>query len=353
MTRKALMFLVILGIAGLLLTGCLKTEEPVQQVQSSEAEQDSNAPEIVIKIGFGGPETLPNYRAIKELFKPEIESRTNGRIKVELYPSSQLGDDVKLIESLRSGTLEAAGPTTAPLVGMAPEFAVFDIPFLFESGEVADQILDGEIGSKLNKLLESKGLYNLAWTEMGFRHVTNSVHPITSPSDIKGLKIRTMENPIHLEAWRLLGANPTPMPVSEVFTALQQHAIDGQENPVVAIYGWKFYEVNNYISLTGHVYSPLTFLYSKKLFDSYSPDDQKLIREVALKTGIRGREIARADESSYLEEIKEAGATIVELTAAQKQAFQEVTQPVWDSVAEKVGDELIEELKTELAKVTR
>ncbi|WP_319560680.1 TRAP transporter substrate-binding protein DctP [Marispirochaeta sp.] len=162
-----------------------------------------------------------------------------------------------------------------------------------------------------------------------------------------------MENPIHLEAWRLLGVNPTPMPVSEVFTALQQHAIDGQENPVVAIYGWKFYEVNNYISLTGHVYSPLTFPYSKKLFDSYSPEDQKMIREVALKTGVRDREIARADESSYLEEISEAEATTVELSVAQKQAFQEATQPVWDSVAKKVGEELIKELKADLAKVSR
>ena len=188
---------------------------------------------------------------------------------------------------------------------------------------------------------------------MGFRHVTNSVHAITKPEDIKGLKIRTMENPVHLETWRLLGANPTPMPVSEVFTALQQHAIDGQENPVVAIYGWKFYEVNKFISLTGHVYSPLTFLYSKKIFDSYSVEDQNLIREVALKTGVRGREIARSDEQRYLKEISSNGGTVIELTSAQKQSFQSATQSVWQTVGKKVGEELITELKGEIAKAPR
>jgi len=339
-------------LAASLLNGCMKASEPPAPKAAAPAPAAATvAPQITIKFAVGGPDTLPIFRAAKEYFKPQIEAKSNGRIVVELYPASQLGDDVKLLESLRSGTLEAAGPTSAPLVGIVPEMAIFDIPFLFRNTKVADFILDGKIGQDLNAKLEAKGLYNLAWSEMGFRYLTNSVREIKTPKDIKGLKLRTMENPIHLATWRLLGANPTPMPVSEVFTALKQQAIDGQENPVVAISGWKFYEVNKYITLTGHVYSTLSFLYSKKLFDSYAKEDQDLIRQIAKETGLKGREIARNDEAKYIEDIKKTGlATFTELTADQKKAFQTATASVWDLVTEKAGPDLIKELKAELQK---
>lgn len=350
MRKRIFGFLTVLFAATLLLGGCLKAKEPVKQEAAKES-ASAQAAQITIKFAVGGPETLPIYRAAKDYFKPQIEEKSRGRMKVELYPSSQLGDDVKLIESLRAGTLEATGPTSAPLVGIAPEVAIFDIPFLFKSAKTADFILDGKIGQTLNAKLEEKGLYNLAWSEMGFRYLTNSVREIKAPADVKGLKIRTMENPIHLANWRLLGANPTPMPVSEVFTALKQKAIDGQENPVVAIYGWKFYEVNKYISLTGHVYSTLSFLYSKKILDSYAKEDQDLIRQIAKETGLKGREIARSDEAKYIEDIKKTGTCVItELTPAQKKAFQDATLSVWDLVKEKAGEALIKELKEELAK---
>ena len=141
----------------------------------------AQAGQITIKFAVGGPETLPIYRAAKDYFKPQIEARSNGRIKVELYPSSQLGDDVKLIESVRSGTLEATGPTSGPIVGLVPEVAIFDIPFLFPNAKVADFILDGKIGQLLNARMEAKGIYNLAWSEMGYRYLTNSVREIKAP----------------------------------------------------------------------------------------------------------------------------------------------------------------------------
>jgi tripartite ATP-independent transporter DctP family solute receptor len=338
-------------LAASLLSGCMKSETPPPKAAAPAPAAAPAAPQIVIKFAVGGPDTLPIFRAVKDYFKPQIEAKSNGRIVVELYPGSQLGDDVKLLESLRSGTLEAAGPTSAPLVGIVPQMAIFDIPFLFRNTKVADFILDGKIGQDLTAKLEEKGLYNLAWSEMGFRYLTNGVREIKTPKDIKGLKLRTMENPIHLATWRLLGANPTPMPVSEVFTALKQQAIDGQENPVVAISGWKFYEVNKYITLTGHVYSTLSFLYSKKIFDTYAKEDQALIRQIAKETGIKGREIARNDEAKYIEDIKKTGlATFTELTADQKKAFQTATASVWDLVTEKAGPELIKELKAEIAK---
>ncbi len=351
MRKKILSFLCLIAITVIVLGGCLKGTKAPEKVDEKAKDVSAQKAEITIKFAVGGPETLPIYRAAKDYFKPQIESKTNGRIKVELYPSSQLGDDVKLIESLRSGTLEASGPTSAPLVGIVPEVAIFDIPFLFKNSKTADFILDGKIGEQLSSKLEEKGLYNLAWSEMGFRYLTNSVREVREPKDVKGLKIRTMENPIHLATWRLLGANPTPMPVSEVFTALKQKAIDGQENPINAIWGWKFYEVNKYITLTGHVYSTLSFLYSKKIFDSYSKEDQDLIRQIAKETGLLGRDIARKDEEKYIEDIKKnSECIIIELTDAQKKAFQDATQSVWGLVQEKVGEGLIKDLKVELSK---
>ncbi len=336
--------------AAFLISACDKAPPP-PAAAAKDAPAAKAAPQIVIKFAVGGPDTLPLYRAVKEHFKPQIEAKSNGRIAVELYAGSQLGDDVKLIESLRSGTLEAAGPTSAPLVGIVPEVAILDIPFLFRDAKVADFVLDGKIGKDINAKLEAAGLYNLAWSEMGFRYLTNNVREIKAPQDIKGLKLRTMENPIHLATWRQLGANPTPMPVSEVFTALKQAAIDGQENPIVAISGWKFYEVNKYITLTGHVYSTLSFLYSKKIFDGYSKEDQALIREIAKETGIKGREIARSDEAKYIEAIKKTGlASFTELTKEQKKAFQDATASVWEVVAAKAGAPLIADLKAELQK---
>ena len=350
--RKAFLGMMVLVLAIVVgMSGCQKTKESAPKAGSSP--QATSAPSIVIKFAVGAPDTLPIYQAAKEVFKPQIEAKSNGRIKVELYANSQLGDDVSLIQQLRAGTLEACGPVTSPLVGVAPGFAVFDIPFLFSSPQVADKVLDGKVGQELSATLESKGLYNLGWSEMGYRNLTNSARQVVTPAEVKGLKIRTMENPVQLATWRLLGANPTPMPVSEVFTALKQHAVDGQDNPLSAIYGWKFYEVNKYITLTGHIYSPLLFLFSKSIFDSYPKADQELIRQVAKETAIRGRAIAREQDTKYLDEIQKSGlVTITTLTPAQKKAFQDATMPIWDLVEKSAGSDLISELKAEVAKAS-
>jgi tripartite ATP-independent transporter DctP family solute receptor len=288
------------------------------------------------------------YLAAEDVFKPMVEEKSGGRISVELYPASQLGDDVKLVEQLRSGTLECAIPVPSPLVGLVPELAIFDTPFLFSSSEVADRILDGGIGTRLNKLMEDKGLVNLGWGEMGFRHVTNAKKDIRSPDDLKGLKLRTMENPIHIATWRALGVNATPMPVSEVFTAIQQGAIDGQENPVSGFYGWKIHEVNKHISLTGHAYSPNTILVSKRIWDTYDQATKDIILEAGKATAKRSREIARSQESALLREMKDTGCTIIEFTDAQKVPFQQATTSVWNLVSDRVGADIFNDLKKEL-----
>jgi tripartite ATP-independent transporter DctP family solute receptor len=336
-------------LIGVLVFSCTKINSKGGPVSGVPGQAAQNAgPTLILKVGSGGPLTLPMYMAAEEVFKPMVEQKSGGRISVELYPSSQLGDDVKLVEQLRTGTLECAIPVPSPMVGLVPELAIFDTPFLFSSAEVADRILDGPIGQELDKLLEDKGLINLGWGEMGFRHVTNARRDIRTPDDLKGLKLRTMENPIHIATWRALGVNATPMPVSEVFTAIQQGAIDGQENPVSGFYGWKIHEVNKHISLTGHVYSPNTILVSKRVWDTYDQPTKDIILEAGKATAKRSREIARVQEALLLDEMKGTGCTIIEFTDAQKRPFQQATSSVLDLVSERVGPELFNSLKKEL-----
>ncbi|MDK2789439.1 MAG: TRAP-type transport system periplasmic protein, partial [Epulopiscium sp.] len=307
----------------------------------------------VIKVGNGFAEKHPAVIALKEKFKPLVEQKTNGRYTVEVYHSNQLGDDVKATEALRAGTLEMCTTSTAPLVGFTKELAIFDIPFLFPDEKVADAVLDGPIGKKLSDLMPSKGLINLAWWENGFRHLTNSVREVKTPADLKGLKIRTMENNFHLAAWRAMGANPSPMSWSEVFTALQQKAMDGQENPVPNFYTARIHEVNKYITTTGHIYSPVMLLFSKKIFDTLPKEDQDIFIAAAKEAGLYDRQLNREATKKYLEEIKKEGGIVTELTAEQKKPFQELTAPIWDQVAEKVGKDLVNELKAEIAKVAK
>ena len=240
--------------------------------------------------------------------------------------------------------------SASPLTGLVPEFNVFDLPFIVTSEKAADAIYDGPVGAKLAAALESKGIKLLAYYENGFRQLTNSVREVKAPADMKGLKIRTMQNPIHLEAFRAMGANPTPMPFSEVFTALQQKTIDGQENPIPTIWLSKFYEVQKYVSLTGHVYGPHIVLINKKLFDSFPAEDQKIIAAAAQESAIYQRTINRKMNSDFVAELKKAGITVTELTPEQKKAFQDTVAPVYATWEPKIGKALMDEFKATVEK---
>lgn len=338
-------------VIGVLIIGCLISSSFVGcKKNSTKVAADVNkAPEkITIRVSNGASESAPTVQASINVFAPAVEEASNGRITVENYYSSVLGDDTKATEACRSGELEIASTSTAPLVGLIPELAIFDIPFLFNSYEEADAIIDGPIGDILNKKMEEKGLINLAWDENGFRDLTNSVRPVYSPEDLKGLKIRTMENKYHLEAWKALGASPTPMSWNEVFTALQQGIIDGQENPIPNFYSARIQEVNEYITTTGHVYSPLLFLFSKQIFDTYDSETQQILRDAARKFALAERSLNREQTELKKQALIDEGCTVVELTAAQKKVFQDKTQSVWASVEKQVGSDLIDVLQTEL-----
>jgi len=311
---------------------------------SEKAEVKQAAAPKVIKISNGLNEQHPVVLAEKE-FEKYVETKLPGKYDVQVYANAQLGDDVRATEAVRMGTLEMVVPTTSPVTGLVPEFNVFDLPFIITSEKAADAVFDGKVGAKFSALLEPKGLKNIGYMENGFRQLTNNVRDVKRPEDLKGLKIRTMQNPIHLAAWRAMGENPTPMPFSEVFTAMQQKTIDGQENPIPTIYLQKFYEVQKYLTLTGHVYSPFLVLINKKLFDSMPPEDQKVFLEAtALATKIE-RELNRKMNSDFVTELKKAGMVVTILTPDQIKAFQDATKSVYDEWIPKIGADIVSEIQ--------
>lgn len=296
-----------------------------------------------IRAGIGLNDAHPQYQSLLE-FKKIVEEKTNGQIVVETYHSSQLGDDRTMTEALQLGSQEVTIPSTAPIANFVPEFSVFDFPFLFPSEEVADKVLDGEVGQKFLDMLEDQNLVGLAYWENGFRDVTNSVRPIATAADFKGLKLRTMENEVHLEAFKALGANPTPMALGELFTAMQQGTVDGQENPYATINLQKFNEVQEHVSNTHHIYSPFVFLMSKSFYDGLTEEQQQIVKEAAVEAGKHNRELNRETNEKSLAELQEAGMTYTEITPEAREEMKELVQPVLDKYTKEIGEDLVQEV---------
>lgn len=299
----------------------------------------------VLKVGYILPETQSDHIIMRDVFKKDVETLSEGQIAVELYPNAQLGGDRELIESVQLGTVEMAIPATSAIAGFEKRFQVFDLPFLFKSKEKAFEVLDGDLGRKLNELLPPLGMVNLGYAENGFRHVTNSRRPIHTPEDLKGLKLRTMENPLHMSFFKLLGANPTPMNFGELYTALQQGIVDAQENPVVLVYTSKFFEVQKYYSLTGHVFSATMLVTNKNFLDSLPDDLRKIVEDAARRYCVEQRKMAEEQEQEFLEALKATGMEINELTDEEKALFVEATLPVYDQFRGEIGDELVDMAK--------
>lgn len=239
---------------------------------------------VTLKAGLGSSLTGSSHGLGLAKFKELIEKETSGRIKMNIFPDGQMGNDVSMMDSLKMGTLDIMVTSSAPIANTTKTFLVFDLPFLFTSEKIADTVLDGPAGQEILSTLKGTGLIGLVYWENGFRNITNSKKPINTPDDLKGLKIRTMQNPIHLESFKKWGANPTPLPFNEVFTALEQKVIDGQENPNTLIYDAGFYEAQKYLSITRHFYTPFVLMIGQKSWDKLSPNDQKLVQKIALET---------------------------------------------------------------------
>lgn len=297
-----------------------------------------------MKVGLGVPESHFEVRAMK-LFKEHVESKTNGEIKVDLYPATQLGNDKEVLESIKVGVAHMNLPGPAVLGNFVKDFTVVGLPYLFATQEIADEVCDGPWGQALLKKLEAAGFVGLGFGDFGYRHVTNNVRPITKLEDIKGLKIRVMQNPSHLATFRTLGANPTAMAFSEVFSGLQQGVIDGQENPLKNITSNKLYEVQKHLTLTGHVYEWIVFVVGKKFYDSLTPEQRTVMQEATVIARDYMRTAVKQDDAEALEEIRKAGVQVVELTPAEAARIREAALKTVEVEANKINAQLYQDLQ--------
>ncbi len=309
----------------------------------SSAETQGKTNPIVVKVSNGAGETSPGVKAQLSVFAPMVENNSKGNIGVEVYSGAQLGDDTTATEMVVAGQLEINNTSTAPLVGYVPELGIFDIPFLFNDEAEADKILASVVGDYLNAKLAEKGIINLAWNENGFRELTNSKHAVASVADVAGLKIRTMENKFHQELWNSLGAAATPMSSSELYTALEQGTVDGEENPIANFYSYQFQEVQKYITMSNHIYSPFLFDMSKKIWDTYDADTQAILTEAAKAFGEEEKAINRQAAADNLQScIDDYGIEVTYLTDEAKAEFVEKTAHIRDMVAKDTGPEIMD-----------
>jgi len=297
------------------------------------------AAEVTLKLGHIADPQNP-YAQGAQKFADLVAEKSGGTIKVEVYPSSQLGNQRDLVEGLTLGTLDLTMTSTAVLGNFHPQIAVFDLPFIFRDREHAFEALD-TVGMEISKDLEEKGMKVLAFYENGVRNMTNNIRPIRVPEDMKGLKIRVMEQPIYIAMMKALGANPTPMAFGELFTALQKGVVDGQENPAAHIYTKRFFEVQKYISLTEHTYSAEPLVVSMITWNKLTPEQQTIIQEAAEEACDWQRQLAIDLENGYWDKIRESGKSEI-ITDVDKEAFREATAPVWKDFEDQVGKENIE-----------
>ncbi|WP_085522237.1 TRAP transporter substrate-binding protein [Tuberibacillus sp. Marseille-P3662] len=312
-----------------------------------EGKSDSGIQKRTLRAGIGLPKEHPEGQGLVK-FKELVEEKTDGKITIEPYFNAQLGDDQKMVGGLQAGTLDITIPSTSPLVGTVKQFGIFDFPFLFNNGEEADAILDGPVGKKVLDKLPQHDLVGLAYWENGFRNLTNSVHPVSSIEDFDGLKVRTMQNEVHLDVFKKLGANPTPMPFSEVFTALEGQTIDGQENPLATILSNKFHEVQDYLSLTKHVYTPFVFLMSQMTWEQLSEKEQTIIKNAAVEAGQYQRKANRKANKEALNKLKEKGMKVNELPQEEKKEIKTLIQPIIDKYSKKYGEALYQQMSEQL-----
>ncbi len=284
----------------------------------------------VVNIGIVTNPTFVHVQAAN-WFKEDVEKALPGKYDIVVHHSGALGSETQVLQQVQLGTTQMTVCTTGPIEGFVSEIKALEMPFLFPSYAAADTVLDGPIGQNLGARLAKQGFFALHFLDNGFRNVTNSKHPVTSPADLAGLKIRTMEAPTHLAIWRAIGANPTPM-AWPIFTALQQGVIDGQENPVAIIHAAKLIEAGQkYLTLSRHVYSALVFLANKTFIDTLPKADRQVFLDAARNASLKGRAFIRDNEAKQLAELRTAGMQVEE--NPDLDAFRKATAPVIDSLS--------------------
>jgi tripartite ATP-independent transporter DctP family solute receptor len=303
----------------------------------------------IIRFGYGLNEISNQGRATK-LFAEEVEKASGGKMKVRAIGAAALGSDLQMQQALIGGAQEMMVGSTATLVGITKEMAIWDTPFLFDNAKEADVVLDGPVGQKVMDKLQEKGLVGLVYWENGFRNLTNNKRAVTKLEDMDGIKLRVMQNNVFIDSFKTLGANAVPLPFSELFTALETKTVDGQENPYNTILSSKFYEVQKYLTVTNHVYSPWIVLVSKKYWDGLSKVEQKVLLDAAKKSRDFERQDTRAEADKALADLKAKGMQINQLSPAEANRMREKLAAVNSGIATNVGEDLWKETQAAVAK---
>lgn len=337
-------FIVVCVVLTMVITGCSSKSAVQQEGTKGQESQPAKEP-IVLRFAGSLPESH-NISKASKYWCDLVEEMSNGEIKANMYYNCELGAGREAIEALQMGNLECTDASVAALAGFTKAFYVLNLPYVFTSRQQAYDLLDGELGEKLCDELKKVSLVGVSFYELGIRHLTNGKREVESPADLKGLKIRTMENPIHIAIWNSMGAQATPLAWAEVFTALQQGAMDGQENPITNIYTNKLYEVQKYITLTGHVYDSTVVLMSKKVFDGLDPKLQEVVIEAGRKATEYQRKLAQEQEQSMLDEIRKGGKNVItELSQEQILEFKKASEPVYEQFAKDIPEEMMRYIK--------
>jgi TRAP-type transport system periplasmic protein len=303
-----------------------------------------------LKVSYVTAEDSPYGKGVAR-FAELVASKTQGKLAVKGFADGKLGAELVSISSAQGGVLEVALVSTAAVVGLVKEFAIFDFPFLFADEREAYAVLDGAVGRQLLDKLSDKGLVGLCYWEVGFRQTTNSKRPIARAEDFAGLKIRTIQNPVFVDVFAGLGANATPMAFTEVFGALESKAIDGQETPYNVIHTSRFYEVQKYLSATKHIYGPGALLVSKKVWEQIGANEQKALQSSCEEARGYQRQVSREANARLTTELTKQGMIFNEVSADERARMRARLQPVVDKYTKQVGEELVRQVQADIGKV--
>jgi tripartite ATP-independent transporter DctP family solute receptor len=308
--------------------------------------------ERVIRFGHLNNPDHPVSFGVKR-FAELVASKSGGKMKVQEFPSSTLGNEMQQQSALQGGVQEMSAPATTSLAGIVKEFGLVDFPFAVTTFAQADALLDGPFGQALLAKLPEKGLVSLGYWDLGFRNVTNSKRPITRPEDLDGIKIRVIPNPVFLETFKAFKANPVPMPFAELYGALESKAVDGQENPFAVILSNKFFEVQKYVSATNHVYAANIVLVSKRFWDKLTPAEQKILKDAADEARAYQRQVSRAAAQRAVADLKAKGMQYNELAPAEQERMRQIAKPVTDRFAATYDPAIVKLYNDELAKIRK
>ena len=326
--------LLTLGLTTVLATGSLLAADIKERTFKFSYVQPKDS-----HMGFGA-----------QKFADLVSKKSGGKLTVRVFPNGTLGGDLQTVSALQGGTVEITTMPPSLLAGLSKEFGAFDLPFLFNDFREADAVLDGPIGKRFMERLPA-GLVGLSYWDHGFRNVSNSKRPIARVEDLQGLKLRVVQTPLMVDTFKGLGTNAVPMAFTELYTAMESKAVDGQDNPVVAFETNRFYEVQKHLSLTRHVYNPLIVLFSQKVWDKLSQDERQILQEAARETSVEQRRVSRDMEAKALDKARSQGTVVTDITPQERQRLRDRVKPVTEQYTRELGEPLVKEILGEIDKV--